>query len=324
MPVGVSLAIAGIAGSVRAYAWPAYQEHGKTAAGDNPGAEVSGPPDKHPLLRWPRVPGGVSLAIARIAGSVRARAWPAYQGLGKTAAGDNPGAEVSGPPDKHPLLRWPQVLGGVGLAIAGIAGSVLIGALAAVSYYALGMSNMPGTAPVIAYSSIKTKSTAPAQNNSGEARNEQAPKTFRSDQPKKVRTVTIRPDVGAANMSAAESSTNVEDELNTSAVPHANQNSAERRDVEVASTPATAFPDPRSEPNFPPASRAGTNTDAQKNVRASAARPQVAVRSGGIACQASPGSGAYWAWRLIDGRKCWYEGKPGMSKDNLRWVRRAA
>ena len=310
--------------AVRAYAWPAYQGHGKTAAGDNPGAEVSGPPDKHPLPWWPRVPGGVGLILASIVGSVRAYAWQAYQGHGKTAAGDNPGAEVSGPPDKHPLPWWPRVPGGVGLILASIVGSVLIGALAAVSYYALDTSNTPGPPPVIAYSSIKAKATAAAQNNSDEARNEQAPTTSRSDQPNKVRTVTIRPDVGAANMSAAESSTNVESELNTSPVPRAYPNSAERRDVGAASTPAAAFSDPRSEPNVPPASRAGMNADARTNVRASAARPQVAARSGGIACQASRSSGGYWAWRLIDGRKCWYEGKPGTSKDNLRWVRRAA
>src|SRR5262245_44531128 len=29
----------------------------------------------------------------------------------------------------------------------------------------------------------------------------------------------------------------------------------------------------------------------------------------------------YWSWRLIDGRKCWYEGKPGLSKSLLEWPR---
>jgi len=27
----------------------------------------------------------------------------------------------------------------------------------------------------------------------------------------------------------------------------------------------------------------------------------------------------YWSYRLIDGRKCWYEGKPGLAKSSLRW-----
>lgn len=28
---------------------------------------------------------------------------------------------------------------------------------------------------------------------------------------------------------------------------------------------------------------------------------------------------AYWSYRLIDGRKCWYEGRPGFSKSLLHW-----
>src|ERR1700746_4153285 len=27
----------------------------------------------------------------------------------------------------------------------------------------------------------------------------------------------------------------------------------------------------------------------------------------------------FWSWRLIDGQKCWYEGKPGLSKSLLEW-----
>ena len=30
-------------------------------------------------------------------------------------------------------------------------------------------------------------------------------------------------------------------------------------------------------------------------------------------------SHGYWSWRLIDGRKCWYEGKQGLSKSLLEW-----
>jgi hypothetical protein len=32
----------------------------------------------------------------------------------------------------------------------------------------------------------------------------------------------------------------------------------------------------------------------------------------------------YWSWRLIDGRKCWYEGKPMLSKSLLEWSARPA
>jgi hypothetical protein len=38
-------------------------------------------------------------------------------------------------------------------------------------------------------------------------------------------------------------------------------------------------------------------------------------------CSASMPSNpqGYWSWRLIDGRKCWYEGKPMLSKSSLEW-----
>lgn len=39
-----------------------------------------------------------------------------------------------------------------------------------------------------------------------------------------------------------------------------------------------------------------------------------------IECQADMQRGHdYWAWRLIDGRKCWYVGAPGLDKSLLRW-----
>ena len=41
-------------------------------------------------------------------------------------------------------------------------------------------------------------------------------------------------------------------------------------------------------------------------------------------CSAVPASGrGYWSWRMIDGRKCWYEGKPMLSKSLLEWPARA-
>jgi len=33
--------------------------------------------------------------------------------------------------------------------------------------------------------------------------------------------------------------------------------------------------------------------------------------------------GRWWSYRLIDGRKCWYEGKPGFSKSLLEWPAQA-
>lgn len=41
-------------------------------------------------------------------------------------------------------------------------------------------------------------------------------------------------------------------------------------------------------------------------------------------CSISAGSRGYWSWRMIDGRKCWYEGKPMLSKAMLEWPAKAA
>lgn len=35
-------------------------------------------------------------------------------------------------------------------------------------------------------------------------------------------------------------------------------------------------------------------------------------------------SHAYWSWRLIDGRKCWYEGKSMLSKSSLEWPKQTS
>ena len=34
--------------------------------------------------------------------------------------------------------------------------------------------------------------------------------------------------------------------------------------------------------------------------------------------------GEWWSYRLIDGRKCWYQGKPMLSKALLEWPREAS
>jgi hypothetical protein len=39
-----------------------------------------------------------------------------------------------------------------------------------------------------------------------------------------------------------------------------------------------------------------------------------------IECQLSKGArGYHWAWREIDGHRCWYEGERGMAKSKLHW-----
>jgi hypothetical protein len=40
-------------------------------------------------------------------------------------------------------------------------------------------------------------------------------------------------------------------------------------------------------------------------------------------CSTTAGKG-FWSWRMIDDRKCWYEGKPGLSKALLEWPAQAA
>jgi hypothetical protein len=51
--------------------------------------------------------------------------------------------------------------------------------------------------------------------------------------------------------------------------------------------------------------------NAQANQQCSAAMP-------------SNPHGHWWSYRLIDGRKCWYEGKPMLSKSLLEWPKEAS
>jgi hypothetical protein len=40
-----------------------------------------------------------------------------------------------------------------------------------------------------------------------------------------------------------------------------------------------------------------------------------------IDCRSARPAGAreYWSWREVDGRRCWYAGRPGLAKGLLRW-----
>ena len=58
-----------------------------------------------------------------------------------------------------------------------------------------------------------------------------------------------------------------------------------------------------------------------------AAFPLMPVTSAhAVECLAQAGSarGGYWSYRLVDGRKCWYEGKRKLSKTELHWGNEAA
>lgn len=37
------------------------------------------------------------------------------------------------------------------------------------------------------------------------------------------------------------------------------------------------------------------------------------------ACSTAAGAQGPWAWRMIDGRKCWYQGKPMLARELLEW-----
>ncbi len=47
----------------------------------------------------------------------------------------------------------------------------------------------------------------------------------------------------------------------------------------------------------------------------------VTTASSAIECRAElpPAAKEYWSWRIIDGKRCWYPGRPGLSKSNLHW-----
>ena len=60
-------------------------------------------------------------------------------------------------------------------------------------------------------------------------------------------------------------------------------------------------------------------------VRAIVIIPGVVLSAGvanAIECQSSPAPSNknQWAWRLIDNKKCWYAGEPGMDKSKLHWA----
>lgn len=45
----------------------------------------------------------------------------------------------------------------------------------------------------------------------------------------------------------------------------------------------------------------------------------IATKAQALECRSSPQSGAYWSWRQIAGRKCWYQGHHVLPKSQLHW-----
>lgn len=41
-------------------------------------------------------------------------------------------------------------------------------------------------------------------------------------------------------------------------------------------------------------------------------------------CQSSPGhDGKWWSYRIVDSKRCWYQGRPGRSKNLLQWAKQS-
>src|SRR6476469_9845650 len=41
-------------------------------------------------------------------------------------------------------------------------------------------------------------------------------------------------------------------------------------------------------------------------------------------CQSSPGhDGKWWSYRIVDSKRCWYQGSPGRSRNLLHWARQS-
>jgi hypothetical protein len=52
--------------------------------------------------------------------------------------------------------------------------------------------------------------------------------------------------------------------------------------------------------------------------------PDVEAKQQCSAAKPSNTSGQWWSYRIIDGRKCWYAGKPMLSKSLLEWRKEAS
>jgi hypothetical protein len=71
----------------------------------------------------------------------------------------------------------------------------------------------------------------------------------------------------------------------------------------------------------PPDQHRNPTPSARLSINPSSQEGDVPASVKAVACQtSSPAGHGHWAWRLIDGRKCWYEGAVGMDKSLLHWL----
>lgn len=202
--------------------------------------------------------------------------------------------------------------------VAGAVGLLLVPALGVLGYQWLSKLNSAGSAPVPVMNTVVEKTLSAGEVLSGEKRLDRSANTSPIDQPKKVRIVTFRRHGGAVSTPASGFTLGERSNLDAFAVGPINLSPVDAADGEAAGIPTSPHLE-QSKSISSAASSAVQTIDNQDVSRAAAMPAPDSVRNRKIPCQSAAGRGGHWAWRIIDSRKCWYEGKAGMSKNNLRW-----
>jgi hypothetical protein len=126
-----------------------------------------------------------------------------------------------------------------------------------------------------------------------------------------AKDAAIAPKAGASAAKSSEATGTAGDRRDAKSDPSGDQG------VEPPDQHRKPTPSPRLSVN--PSSREGDVPKSSSPDAAVSERAQTSVKA--VACQpSSPAGHGHWAWRLIDGRKCWYEGAAGIDKSLLHWL----
>jgi hypothetical protein len=129
--------------------------------------------------------------------------------------------------------------------------------------------------------------------------------------PAPAKDAAIAPKAGASAAKSSEATGTAGDRRDAKSDPSGDQG------VEPPDQHRKPTPSPRLSVN--PSSREGDVPKSSSPDAAVSERAQTSVKA--VACQpSSPAGHGHWAWRLIDGRKCWYEGAAGIDKSLLHWL----
>jgi hypothetical protein len=140
-------------------------------------------------------------------------------------------------------------------------------------------------------------STIKALNDAAASRTLQPAEGGEQGAPAPAKDAAIAPKAGASAAKSSEATGTAGDRRDAKSDPSGDQG-VEPPDQHRKPTPSARL-------SINPSSREG---DVPASVKA-------------VACQtSSPAGRGHWAWRLIDGRKCWYEGAVGMDKSLLHWL----